>query len=168
MGERVQWAGVGLGSNLGDRGEEMRRAFDFLRGVVPALRYSSIYESSPVDCPAGSGLFLNAVALLPAEGDPMEWLERFQAYERERGRAAVRPVNAPRPIDLDLLFWGEECRETPRLVLPHPRMAERLFVLLPLAEVLPDFVLPGGGQSIQDLIRRAQSRPGAETCRKVD
>lgn len=164
----MKWAGIGLGSNLGDRGEEVRRAMDFLRTLAPEARCSKVYESTPVDCPPGSGLFLNAVAVLPCTGDPLELLDRFQAYEQARGRAVLRPVNAPRPIDLDILFWGGECRSTPRLTLPHPRLHERLFVLLPLAEVVPDFVLPGPGTDIQDLIHRARQRPGAETCRKID
>lgn len=160
--------GIGLGSNLGDRGEELRQAFVFLRGIDSAARFSSIYESAPVDCPPGSDFFLNAVALIRHEGDVMELLDRFQAYERERGRAVVRPVNAPRPIDLDILFAGAETCSTPRLTLPHPRMHERLFVLLPLAELLPDFVLPGTGRGIQDSIRALQSRPGVESCRKTE
>jgi len=160
--------GIGLGSNLGDRGEELRQAFALLQEIDPGARFSSIYESTPVDCPPGSGLFLNAVALIRREGSLLRLLDQFQAYELERGRACVRPVNAPRPIDLDLLFAGDEVLSTPRLILPHPRLHGRLFVLLPLAELLPDFVLPGGGVGIQDLIRAAQSRPGAESCRKID
>jgi 7,8-dihydro-6-hydroxymethylpterin-pyrophosphokinase len=69
---------------------------------------------------------------------------------------------------MDILFWGSERRNTPRLVLPHPRLHERLFVLLPLAELMPDFVLPGQGRSIQDLISRVAARPGAERCQKID
>lgn len=160
--------GIGLGSNLGDRWEELRRSMDFLRSLAPEARFSSVYESTPVDCPPGSGLFLNAVAVFPWADDPLELLDRFQAYEQERGRAVVRPVNAPRPIDMDILFWGSERRNTPRLVLPHPRLHERLFVLLPLAELMPDFVLPGQGSPIQDLIRRVAARPGAERCQKID
>lgn len=160
--------GIALGSNLGDRGEELRRAFDFLCGMDPALRVSRIYESTPVDCPPGSGLFLNAVAVMQVAGEPAALLDRLQEYEIERGRAVVRPVNAPRPIDLDILCWGDRVLRTPRLVLPHPRMHERLFVLLPLQELVPDFRLPGDGRSLQHFIDAARARPGAETCLPIE
>lgn len=166
-----QWngplAGIGIGSNLGDRGEEIRRAMDFLRSWQPEARFSAIYESEPVGCASGTPWFLNAVALVPAVGDPAVCLERFQRYEQERGRAEVRPVNAPRPIDLDILFWGEEKRQTARLHLPHPRMAERLFVLRPLAELLPDFLLPEAGVRIEERIRQLETENREQICRKL-
>jgi 2-amino-4-hydroxy-6-hydroxymethyldihydropteridine diphosphokinase len=161
-------AGIALGSNLGDRGGEIRRAFAFLRSFDPSARLSRIHESTPVDCPPGSGLFLNAVVVLETDLPALDLLDQFQAYELQRGRAVVRSVNAPRPIDLDLLFYGSEALDSPRLTLPHPRLHERLFVLLPLVEVAPDFRLPGDDRSLQHWIEAARARSGAETCLPID
>ncbi|MDX6765491.1 MAG: 2-amino-4-hydroxy-6-hydroxymethyldihydropteridine diphosphokinase [Candidatus Methylacidiphilales bacterium] len=160
--------GVGIGSNLGDRGAEITAAFDFLRVLDPAVRRSRIYESEPLDCPPGSGKFLNAAAVISWSGDLLDLLDRFHAHERERGRAVVRPVNAPRPVDLDLLFAEDYICNTARLVLPHPRMRERDFVLRPLAELEPDFPLPPDGSNVQDLLTRWLHQHGESPCQPID
>jgi 2-amino-4-hydroxy-6-hydroxymethyldihydropteridine diphosphokinase len=129
---------------------------DRLQGLSdqPIIR-SSLYETDPVDCPPGSPKFVNAVAgLLPRSGEtPETLLDKLKSLEREFGRQPKRMHNEARPLDLDLIAFGKETRNTTDLVLPHPRAHERRFVLEPLAEIAPDFVLPGQTQTARDLLR---------------
>ena len=134
-------AWIGLGANLGD-------ARAALAGAVRALgrldgtqvrRVSSLYRSAPVD--AGGPDYLNAVAELETRLAPQALLEGLQAIEQAAGRE--RPYrNAPRTLDLDLLLYGSERIATATLTVPHPRMAERAFVLLPLQELRPGWATP--------------------------
>ena len=140
MGAAVR-AFVGLGANLG---EPARAIEDALAGHarLPDTRVvavSSLYRSAPID--ADGPDFLNAVAELETTLSPRDLLAGLHAIEALHGRE--RPYrNAPRLLDLDLLTWGETVSDLPALRLPHPRMHERAFVLAPLAEIAPDFVLP--------------------------
>jgi 2-amino-4-hydroxy-6-hydroxymethyldihydropteridine diphosphokinase len=141
-----RFAVVALGSNLGDSRGILNSAMERLQALAvgPLLR-SSLYRSAPVDCPPGSPHFLNAVVgfdPLPGE-TPESLLDALQALEREFGRQPKQTHNEARPLDLDLVAFGAEVRNTPRLVLPHPRAHLRRFVLEPLAELAPDLVLPG-------------------------
>ena len=151
---------IALGSNLGDSPAIVRRALRRLEAlsVAPLLR-SSLWQSSPVDCPPGSPPFVNAVAgLAPQPGEtPETLLAKLQALEREFGRRPRQVRNEPRPLDLDLLAFGAETRATPALTLPHPRAHERRFVLAPLAELAPDLVLPGQSQSVAALLAALRS-----------
>lgn len=156
--------GVALGSNLGDAARELRSAVAFLETIDPGLRVSSIYSSAPVDCPPGSGDFLNAVAELEWEGDLSGLLDRFQAHEKAAGRPETREVNAPRPIDLDLLYADQTVCRTPRLILPHPRLQDRLFVLMPLAEIAPDLVLPGFDRPVKTLLDELRRTAHGQVC----
>jgi 2-amino-4-hydroxy-6-hydroxymethyldihydropteridine diphosphokinase len=130
---------VAIGANLGDARETVLQAMDDL-DRVPRTRVSarsSLYRSAPVD--AGGPDFVNAVVELQTELDPHALLAELQRLEAGAGRE--RPYrNAPRTLDLDLLRHGDAVLDTPRLALPHPRMAERAFVLLPLAEIAPEQV----------------------------
>ncbi|MDM0018531.1 2-amino-4-hydroxy-6-hydroxymethyldihydropteridine diphosphokinase [Variovorax saccharolyticus] len=130
---------VAIGANLGDARETVRQAMDDL-DRVPQTRVSarsSLYRSAPVD--AGGPDFVNAVVELETGLDPQALLAELQRLEAGAGRE--RPYrNAPRTLDLDLLRHGDVVLDTPRLRLPHPRMAERAFVLLPLAEIAPEQV----------------------------
>lgn len=130
---------VAIGANLGDARDTVLRAMDDL-DRVPQTRVSarsSLYRSAPVD--AGGPDFVNAVVELRTELDPNALLAELQRLETGAGRE--RPYrNAPRTLDLDLLRHGDAVLDTPRLRLPHPRMAERAFVLLPLAEIAPEQV----------------------------
>lgn len=143
--------GISLGSNLGDRLAHLRAAVGALERVRSSshLLLSSLYETDPVDCPPGSGAFLNAVIELETALPPRELLVQTQAIERELGRPFLRERNAPRTVDLDLLYYGELTMAEADLTLPHPRMFERAFVLKPLAEIRPDLIPcgtdPGGG-----------------------
>lgn len=136
--------GISLGSNLGDRHRHLRKAVSRLSELRsgPHLLASGIYETAPVDCPEGSDAFFNAVVEIETDLAPEEFLERTQRIEAEMGRPALRARNAPRPIDLDLLYWDDLVVETGELVLPHPRMRERPFVLIPLAEIRAEYRVP--------------------------
>jgi 2-amino-4-hydroxy-6-hydroxymethyldihydropteridine diphosphokinase len=135
---------VGLGSNLGDRAMEIERAFAEL-AALPATTLrarSSVYRTAPVD--AGGDDYFNAVAQLRTTLAPLALLHALQAIEQAHGRE--RPfANAPRTLDLDLLLHGDAVLAGDALTLPHPRLHERAFVLVPLAEVAPALVVPGRG-----------------------
>ncbi|MCX6860977.1 MAG: 2-amino-4-hydroxy-6-hydroxymethyldihydropteridine diphosphokinase [Verrucomicrobia bacterium] len=148
---------VAFGSNLGDSASLIRWAMDRLedRSSRP-LRRSSLWTSSPVDCPPGSPTFTNAVAILiPKDGETPESLLTFlQSVEVEAGRRPKVVHNESRPLDLDLIAWDGEIRQTPRLVLPHPRAQVRRFVLQPLAELDPSYRFPGEETSITESLQR--------------
>ena len=146
---------VAFGSNLGDSMALIGAAMERLeeRSVRP-LRRSSLWTSSPIDCPPGSPVFINAVAMLePLPGETPESLLAFlQALEVEAGRRPKVVHNESRPLDLDLIVWSGQTRDTPRLILPHPRARERRFVLQPLSELEPGFRLKGGDLPIAKLL----------------
>ncbi len=163
---------IALGSNLGDPAAKVRAAMDRLEEFADGpVRRSSLWRSTPVDCPPGSPPFINAVvAFVPAPGITSEvLLAATQAIEKKAGRVPRRVVNEARPLDLDLIAWGDERRDTAELVLPHPRAHLRRFVLEPLAELAPDRVLPGRTATVAVLLaglppdpglRRVDARPG--------
>jgi 2-amino-4-hydroxy-6-hydroxymethyldihydropteridine diphosphokinase len=149
--------GIALGSNVGDRAAEIAAGFSFVQALSAdgAIRRSTIIETAPVDCPPGSAPFLNAVAEIevdPARLSATALHARLKRFELERGRPLEHPRNAPRPLDLDLIYFGDLVLETPGLILPHPRAAQRLFVLAPLAELRPDLLLPGQGRTVRELL----------------
>ncbi|WP_019936665.1 2-amino-4-hydroxy-6-hydroxymethyldihydropteridine diphosphokinase [Bordetella sp. FB-8] len=134
---------IGLGSNLGDSGATLRAALQEISALpdVQACTASPFYRSAPVD--ASGPDFVNAVASLDTTLAPLQLLDRLQAIEQKHGRK--RPYrNAPRTLDLDLLLYGEVSMSTQRLILPHPRMHERAFVLRPLRDLAPSAALPRG------------------------
>lgn len=146
---------VALGSNLGDRGDSIRRAFDFLKAefaLEGSFVASSILETEPVDCPAGSPLFLNAVVLFKTFCSARELLSRCQRYEKEQGRPEIRERNSARVIDLDLIAYGEEQLNEVDLVIPHPRATQRRFVLAPLVEISPELILPNEKKTVTLLL----------------
>jgi 2-amino-4-hydroxy-6-hydroxymethyldihydropteridine diphosphokinase len=147
---------VALGSNLGDPKASIRAAMNHLQGLSdqPILR-SSLWETEPVDCPPGSPKFINAVVgVVPRSGEtPESLLCKLQKMEREFGRKPKQVLNEARPLDLDLIAFGQEVRTSPELTLPHPRVAQRRFVLGPLAEIAPDLVLPGQSKCVAELFR---------------
>ena len=142
---------VGLGANLGDREETIRRALELLEPT----RVSSLIETEPWGY-AEQPRFLNAVAELETDEPAQALLARLLEIERELGRTRVGPRYGPRTIDLDLLLYGEEELDEPGLRIPHPRLHERAFVLEPLAELAPELVVPGRG-SVKALLSRLQS-----------
>jgi 2-amino-4-hydroxy-6-hydroxymethyldihydropteridine diphosphokinase len=134
--------GISLGSNLGDRLANLRSAVAHLAPVRSSghLLLSPVYETEPVDCPPGSGAFLNAVIEIESHLPPLDLLAFTQTIERAMGRPEIRETNAPRTLDLDLLYYDDVRLTAPGLELPHPRMFQRAFVVLPLAAIRPDLV----------------------------
>jgi len=129
---------IGLGSNLGDRQGHLERAVTLLAQGGDVVGVSSVYETEPVGGPV-QGPYLNVVVALSTADSPRELLERCRAVEQDAGR--VRSVRfGPRTLDADVLVVGTERVEEPDLVVPHPRMFERRFVLAPLHELAPDLV----------------------------
>jgi len=162
---------VALGSNLGSSTELIERAMDVVAGLSsgPVLR-SSLWRSSPVDCPPGSPDFVNAViGITPGPAmTPEGLLAQLQAIETEMGRLPKTVVNEARLIDLDLVSYGDQTIRTEHLVLPHPRAHQRRFVLAPLAEILPDHRAPGWGAGAAALLDRLQAdRAGSEVCKLI-
>lgn len=147
---------VALGSNLGDSARLLHEAMDRLEylSAAPLLR-SSLWRTTPVDCPPGSPDFLNAVVgLVSRAGEtPETLLAKLRAMEVEFGRKPKALLNEPRPLDLDLIAFGSETRNTPQLTLPHPRAHVRRFVLAPLAEIAPELILPGQRVSVGELLQ---------------
>jgi 2-amino-4-hydroxy-6-hydroxymethyldihydropteridine diphosphokinase len=137
---------VGLGANLGDAAQALDGALKALAALpqTALTRTSAIYRTAPIDSHGPD--YLNAVAALQTGLAPDELLSHLQRIELAGGRE--RPYrNAPRTLDLDLLLYGQDCIDTPSLSVPHPRMHERAFVLVPLADVAPaDLVIPGRGR----------------------
>jgi 2-amino-4-hydroxy-6-hydroxymethyldihydropteridine diphosphokinase len=134
---------IALGSNLGDRAANLAAATAALRALAtpgePFLT-ASLHDTAPQDCPPDSPRFLNTVIDLHYTGRyPFELLRATQAIERSLGREPNPTRNAPRVIDIDILLFGEVSLKHPELELPHPRIRERPFVLLPLREIRPDF-----------------------------
>jgi 2-amino-4-hydroxy-6-hydroxymethyldihydropteridine diphosphokinase len=154
------YAIVALGSNLGDSRELVSKAMDRLQEFsdAPLLR-SSLWASEPIDCPPGAPLFVNAVvALVPRPAEtPDSLLTKLQRLEIGFGRQPKKVVNESRPLDLDLIAFGDEQCQTPQLQLPHPRTHLRRFVLAPLAEIAPDLVLPGQVKPVRELLREIGS-----------
>jgi len=134
---------IGLGANLGQARETLERALEALKSTpgIEALEVAYFYGSDPVDAQGPS--FVNTVARIETQLAPLALLEVLQALERTHGREPSFR-NAPRTLDLDLLWYEGVAMETARLTLPHPRMHERAFVLKPLNDLMPELVLKQG------------------------
>jgi 2-amino-4-hydroxy-6-hydroxymethyldihydropteridine diphosphokinase len=162
------FAFVSLGSNLGDSRRIILDAMVRLQKFSnrPLLK-SSLWQTSPVNCPPGSLMFVNAVIrLAPRAGEtPESLLQKLRALEKEFGRMSKKVLNEPRPLDLDLIAFGTETRNSPELILPHPRAHLRRFVLQPLSEIAPDFNLPGRSKIISQLLAEL---PDGEIVTRLD
>jgi len=134
--------GIGLGSNVGNREQHLREAIVRLLTLHEphgTFLLSSFHETEPVDCAPGSPCFLNAVVEMECSLPAEHVLDCLQNWEVEMGRPADHGFHTPRTIDLDMLYYGELRIDSPRLRLPHPELARRDFVRLPLLEIRPDF-----------------------------
>ncbi len=140
---------LGIGSNLGNREDNLSQALALLAGKVSVKSVSSIYETEPVGYEE-QPLFLNVVCRIATVLSPEELLGFAKEIEAGIGRVASF-VNAPRPIDIDILVYGNVIIETRELTVPHPRLKDRAFVLVPLAEVAPDLIVPGLRKSVARL-----------------
>ena len=158
-----------LGSNLDDRVSHLREAKRQLVAFsdTTLLAQSTLYDTSPVDvAPEYADLhFVNAVLVLDSDRSPQEWLERLQTIESDIGRERdASDRNAPRTIDIDMLYAGDAHFERRDLTLPHPRWATRRFVLEPLAEIRPNHVLPGGSVPVREMLTQLDTD---DTCKPM-
>ncbi|MDP3919778.1 MAG: 2-amino-4-hydroxy-6-hydroxymethyldihydropteridine diphosphokinase [Candidatus Omnitrophota bacterium] len=148
---------LGVGSNLGDRRENLdaaRRELE-LTPQIKDLRSSPVYETEPVGGPP-QGKFLNAVWEFETSLEPPVLFELTQSIESQLGRSR-QEKNCPRTIDLDVLFYEKECLQGPLLTVPHPRLHERRFVLEPLHDLAPDWVHPIIGKTVQAMLEELPS-----------
>src|SRR4029077_20057084 len=146
---------VALGSNIGDRLENLRtarKAIADLANVKPPILSSVVYQTEPVGCEPGAGKFLNAVVEFEYEGDPARLLEQLTQIEEALGRKRDHPQNVSRTIDIDLLYCGNQRINDERLQLPHPRLHLRMFVLQPLADIRPELLLLAEKKTVSDLL----------------
>jgi 2-amino-4-hydroxy-6-hydroxymethyldihydropteridine diphosphokinase len=147
--------GIALGSNLGDRLVQLAGAVERILAIPgasgPVLK-SAIYETEPIDTEPGSGAFFNAVIEIEFDGQPIALLDGLQQIEAAMGRPSKRPRNAPRTLDLDILYVGNLVLSNQEVVIPHPRLHLRRFVLAPLADIRPDLILPGQNQRVAHLL----------------
>lgn len=152
---------LGLGSNLGDREGHLARAIGWLPPQVAVEALSSLYETEPVG-PVGYSAqprFLNAVLRGRTALSPRELLGFLKSLEARAGREQTFP-GGPRTLDLDILLYDDLVMATPHLTIPHPRLTERAFVLIPLAELAPDLCHPTLGLTVAALLARVEGREG--------
>jgi len=148
---------IALGSNLGDRAENLRLAREQVDAPdLRVLRASSIYETSPQDV-EDQPWFLNQVIECETDLFPRQLLARLQKIERAMGRKRTI-AKGPREIDLDILLFGNAVVKAPELEVPHPRMAERRFVLAPLAELVPDKKHPGTRWTVREMLAKVANQ----------
>lgn len=147
---------LALGSNQGDRQQNIETAVALLSPQVRVERLSSLYQTRPQGF-REQPMFLNAVLWGRTSLAPQALLQRAKEIEGELGRRPSFP-NAPRPIDIDILFYDDRVMDTPGLVIPHPRLSERAFVLVPLMEIAPHLRHPGTGQGVSEMAARLRQK----------
>ena len=161
MGERLVY--ISMGSNLGDRESNLAQATMALSVnlEISKIKSSSYYNTEPmyiIDQPD----FLNSVVKLSTKLPPFEFLDTIKKVEKMLGSSPKRKKNRPRIIDIDILFHGDSVIETDSLIIPHPMIALRKFVLIPFAEIEPDFKIPHSNLTINDLIEHCPDKSRVE------
>ena len=152
--------GIALGSNLGDRLVHLRNAVAAMPQLLPDFRIiatAPMYETAPVDCAENVPSFYNSVVEIETRAMPPEVLKHLRAIEVDLGRPNAHLHHAPRTVDLDILYADDVVLDHPDLILPHPRMTQRRFVLQPLADIRPDLILPLQERSIAALLAALES-----------
>ena len=149
---------VSLGSNLGDRRGHLEYAVEALKLDLSDLEVSSFIETEPVGVGQEHGVYLNAAVVGHTQLSARDLLDRLLEIEEERGRMRPYPM-APRTLDLDLIFYGQEIITESGLLVPHPAFREREFVLRPLAEIAPEMVDPVTGKTVAELGRALRLSP---------
>jgi len=144
---------LSLGSNMGKREENLKRALRLLRGKIIINKVSSFYDTPPVGYTEQPN-FINAVCEAVTSLDPEELLILIKQIEKDMGRTPNFP-NGPRIIDIDILIYGKEIIHTNQLTIPHPRMTQRAFVLIPFAEIAPDIIHPISHNTVHELLTKS-------------
>lgn len=153
---------IGIGTNLGDRRSHIDFAVERLDAIADSqlVAVAEVIETAPVG-PVAQGAYLNTVAAIVTGRFPDELLADLQAIERGRGRDRHREQRwGPRTLDLDILLYGDQIVRAPRLAIPHKRLAERVFVLRPLAEIAPELRVPGTGHTVTSMLDALYDRNG--------
>lgn len=152
MSRKLSKIAIALGGNIGDSEKIFRFALDKLRdGGVKKIKLSRLLKSQPENCPPGSPDFTNAALTGEWASSPLELLNLCQSIEEAAGRPAAHALNAPRTLDLDIILFDSEIIDLPELQVPHPRAANRAFVIRPLAEIAPEWIFPGTGKTVRQI-----------------
>lgn len=153
---------LSLGSNVGDRQNNLREAIRRLAGLGRVVSISSFYETEPVEF-TDQAWFLNCAVALETAAEPAQLMQKLLAIELEMGRQRIQK-KGPRSIDIDILLFGDVVMDTPDLLIPHPAMAKRRFVLAPLVEIAPDVRHPLLKKTVRELL---EELPAGQTVRKT-
>ena len=148
---------LGLGSNLGDRADNLREAVKLLSERLRMGKVSSVYETEPVGR-TNQPRYLNQVCQFYTTLPPAALLALLKGFELKLGRTG--PSGASRTIDIDILLYGDQVVKTPELVIPHQRLIERAFVLIPLVEIAPDLEHPVNHKTVKELLAELKDKPG--------
>ena len=152
---------IGIGSNVGDRVENLRQALRCLDGIMSLERLSATYETAPRYV-LDQSPFLNMAVGGDTPLEPLLLLEQLKKFEIDSGRVPTEERYGPRAIDLDILFYGSDVVNEPGLSIPHPLMAEREFVLRPLADIAPNFQHPVLRRSVAEMLTLLEGEPEAQ------
>ena len=156
---------LSLGSNLGDRRANLKKALRLMGESVEIASVSSVYDTAPVGV-GEQPRFLNLMCCVNTGIGPVQLLSLIKGIELSMGRdLSLR--NAARLIDIDIIFYGDTIIESPELIIPHPRMRERAFVLVPFSEIAPEVGHPVTGERIDELVSRVEGRDGVVKKRRL-